>query len=269
MNFTFIQDLGEYLENNDVFQWSFVMAGCKAVALALLLFKIIDVFISSSINLDGSAPKVGSLFGIFGYAFFIMSSDFIIGSIENAFSFVDGMMNTTDSSLYTDLLLQIAEHSDAVHEDLGWMELFSMPFDILESVFYGMILTFLITVCKIADLAMTSGYLLVRLFLIQLMKLLFPVIIALSTLDMSKDLLGKWIKRYIGLFLLGLAYIGIINFCAVLQNLLLTQFQTFEDGDIANMGHVIYGGCVTVIVVFTFKAKMFGTVTSYINSLFS
>ena len=269
MDFTFIEHLRLYLENSDVFGWKFIMGGCKALALALLLFKILEVFVSSTLHTDEQAPRVASLFNIFGYAFFIMSSDWIVGAIESMFSMIDSNMYGTPSNLYVELAMAIEQHNDDLLDKIGFLDMLSMPIDTILTLFYGALLSFLITLLKIADLAMTAGYLIARLFLLQLMKLLFPLVIALSTLDITKDLLGKWIKRYIGLFLLGLAYIGIINFCSALQDALLLQFKTYESGELMGMGHFIYGACITVVVVFTFKVKMFGTATSYINSLFS
>ena len=198
-----------------------------------------------------------------------MSGDWIVGFIESAFSMVDSSMYATPSNLYNDLEAKLLQHNQDLLQGIGFLDLVMMPIDTIIAFFYSFILLILITLCKIADLAMTAGYLLSRLFLIQLMKLLFPLIIALSTLDITKDLLGKWIKRYIGLFLLGLAYIGIINFCAILQDTLLHQFARDPDGELMGMGHYIYGACITVIVVFTFKVNMFSTVTSYLSNFFS
>lgn len=266
MNFEFIEHLRGVLESGQVFGWKFLMTGCKSLALALLLFKVIETYIKQ-VDVDGA--KFGNIFSIFGYAFFIMSCDWIIGTIERTFGFIDSKMYGTPSNLYSDLLIAIENHSEEAYQDVGFLDMMSMPIDLIVAAFYSVFLTILVTLCKVADLAMTAGYLLSRLFLIELMKLLFPFIIALSTLDMTKDLLGKWIKRYIGLFLLGLAYIGIINFCSVLQDSLLIQFAKDDEGNLMGMGHYIYGACITVIVVFTFKVKMFATATSYLSNFFS
>lgn len=266
MNFDFIEQLRLALENGEVFGWKFLMTGCKSLALALLLFKILETYIK---DFDSEGPKFGSIFNIFGYAFLIMSSDWIIGTIESAFSMVDASMYGTPSNLYLELEKAIIKHDEDLYKDIGFLDMMSMPIDLIVSAFYSVILIVLITLCKIADLAMTAGYLISRLFLIELMKLLFPLVIALSTLDATKDLFSKWIKRYIGLFLLGLAYIGIINFCSVLQDSLLMQFAKDEDGQLMGMGHYIYGACITVVVVFTFKVKMFASVTSYLSNFFS
>lgn len=266
MNFDFIEELRHALENGGVFQWNFLMSGCKALALSLLLFRILENYIK---DFDSEGPKFGSLFHVFGYAFFILSADWIVDFIESAFALIDSSMYATPSNLYTDLEQKIVEHDKDLYKDVGFLDMLMMPVDLIITAFYGFFLMVLVSLCKIADLAMTAGYLLSRLFLIELMKLLFPLVIALSTLNITKDLLGKWIKRYIGLFLLGLGYIGIINFCAVLQTSLLAQFEADGDGQIMGMGHYIYGACITVVVVFTFKVKMFSTVTSYITGFFS
>lgn len=269
MNFDFINELRLALESSDVFKWKFLMAGCKAMALALLLFKVIEVFVSSTLHTDEQAPRVASLFNIFAYAFLIMSSDWIIGSIENIFSFVEKAMFNTPSDLYLKLGEAIDAQKEQYYEDIGVMGWITMPIDVVCQIFFTLILGVLISFMKIADMAITVGYLLSRLFLIQLMKLFFPFVIALSTLDITKDLFGKWIKRYIGLFLLGLAYIGIINFCYLIQSTLLNQFVTDAVGDNMGMGTYVYGACITVVVVFSFKVKMFSTATSYVTNFFA
>lgn len=267
MNFDFIESLRLTLENSNVFGWKFLMKGCKALALTLLIFKILETYLKD-FDPDNTG-KIGNILSVFGYAFVIMSGDFIIGSIETAFSGVEKMVFNTPSDLYLRLSEEINEQKLAYYDELGVMGMITMPLDVICQILWTGILGILVSFMKIADMAVTVGYLLTRMFLIQLMKLLFPFVIALSTLDITKDLLGKWIKRYIGLFLLGLAYIGIINFCYLVQDSLLDQFSTLPSGDPTGMGYFVYGACITVVVVFTFKVKMFGTVTSYLSNLFS
>lgn len=59
------------------------------------------------------------------------------------------------------------------------------------------------------------------------------------------------------------------SYITIEKGALLAQFEADGDGQIMGMGHYIYGACITVVVVFTFKVKMFSTVTSYITGFFS
>ncbi len=268
MDFTFIEELRKLLEASNMFGWSFLLTGCKSMALALLMFKLLNTYIS---DFDSETPKLGNIFNLIGYACIIMSCDWIVGFIEGIFSQINTMVEVTPSNLYgrmDDILKKQMELYNS--EDIGF---FDMTVDIIFSFCFYLVFSVLSFLFKIADLSMTSSYLLVRLFMIQLFKLLFPLVIALSTLDATKDLLGKWIKKYIGVMVLGLGYIAIINFCNVVQELLVKQFIENESGEkFASLGYTspVFVGClITTIVVFTLKFALFNKVTAVITNFFS
>ena len=105
-----------------------------------------------------------------------------------------------------------------------------------------------------------------RVFILQLLKFLFPLAIALSTYSGTQKLFHSWILRYIGIFILGIAYIGIINGTSLLQRALLNQFgadNSFGDGMSFSAGILI-----TMIVTFTIKVKLFSSITSYVMGMF-
>lgn len=268
MDFTFIEELRKLLETSNVLGWSFLLTGCKSMALALLMFKLINTYIT---DFDNDTPKLGNIFSLIGYACIIMSCDWIIGFIEGIFSQVNTAVETTPSNLYgrmDDILKEQMELYNS--EDIGF---FDMTIDVIFSFLFYIAFSIISFLFKIADLSMTAGYLLTRVFMIQLFKLLFPLIIAMSTLDATKDLLGKWIKKYIGLMVLGLGYIAIINFCNVVQNVLEKQFIQTESGEsYASLGYTspIFLGClITTVVVFTVKFALFGRVTAVITNFFA
>lgn len=270
MDFTFINELSILLNQTNIFKFSII--GAKSMALALLLFKILETYIR---DFESETPKFGNIFNIFGYAFLIMSSDWIIEMIEGIFSSVNIVMGSTESNLYTDLNMELEEQYAQVTmgDDLAWYDYISLVVGNITFFTMYIVALLLMAVCKIADLAMTAGYLLSRLFSIQLMKFIFPIVIALSTLDQTKDLLGKWIKRYIGLFILGIAYIGIIHFTALVQTSLLNQFTTSEalgaTAQIGSLNKFTWGMIITIIVVFTLKVKLFSLATSNVTNFFS
>ena len=266
MNFDFIEQLRLLLESSNIFK--FTIIGAKSCALSLLLFKIIQTWFS---NFEPDKTRLGDFFNLFGYAFMIMSSDWIISTIEVTFAGIDVAMGSTESDLYSKLNDELLVQLENVFgsDDLAWYDFISLIVGNL-IFFVGYIIALLLMgLCKIADLSMTAGYLLSRLFLIELMKFIFPIVIALSTLDQTKDLLGRWIKKYIGLFVLGIAYIGIIHFCALVQNALQTQFTVNDSDALFQLNAYTYGMIVTIIVVFTIKVKLFSLVTSNITNFFS
>lgn len=267
MDFTFIEELRRLLEQQNVFGWNFLLSGCKAMALALLLFKLLNTYIS---DFDNDTPKFGNVFNLIGYACIIMSCDWIIGFIEGLFSQIDGLVATTPSNLYTRMNGILEQQMEVYNsDDIGF---FDMTIDIIFSFFFYVCFSIVSFIFNVADMALTCSMLLTRVFLIQLLKLLFPLIIALSTLDITKDLLGRWVKKYIGQLILGLAYIAIINFTNVVQELLVKQFLSDDGTNFASIGYMspTFIGClITTVVVFTLKFRLFTMVTSYITNFFS
>lgn len=257
----------ETLRENNIF--SYIIIGSKALALTMLTFKFIDNFIR---NIGEEQIKINSLPTYLAYAVFILASDFIPNLIESAFVGLDSAMSVTDTSIFTDLNIELVRQYDIVMEGASsWMDYIGIAFSSISFIVFYIIACLLSFVVYIADLSITTSYLLVRVFLIELMKMLFPIIIALSTLDITKDLLGRWIKKYIGLFVLGIAYIGIINFTILMQKALQHQFSV-KNGDVidgSELGTYAFGMIITIIVGFTVKVKLFSTVTSYVSNLFS
>ena len=131
----------------------------------------------------------------------------------------------------------------------------------------------LMVICKIAEMAMVCGYLLARVFLLEVMKFLFPIAVALSTIKQTSGLIAKWLRMYIGLSLLGIVYIGIIHFCALTQEHLQNAFTDYSgDGFFSNfltMNMSVWGSLITIVVVFTLKVNLFSKATSFITSFFN
>jgi len=268
MNFDFINELSKLLEENNIFQ--FTITGSKAIAVALLFFKVVEHFLK---NVDGMSdnPRLGNIYWIIASALFIISSSWIMTLFEDLFAIVDVKMGETESSLYLELEEEFASQMERLSEGTG-TRIFNLivPTTFLFFIVNG-IVTIVMFFLKIADMSMTAGYLISRLFLIELIKFIFPIVIALNTLDAFKDLFFKWIKRYIGLLVLGIGYIGVIHFCSLLQKALLEQFKA-EDPLIFTGVHLSFfalSSIIVVTVVFTTKIKLFATVTSFVNSFFS
>lgn len=269
MDFEFIDNIRLQLESSNIFLYS--IKGAKMCAILLLFFTILERWGKNVLNQSNS---LNDLLTVIGYVFLIMSSDFIFDTIEFTFSSINGTMSTIDDSLYSDLLMAINEdYETAMSGATNWWEMLGAILSNL-SFFIGYILILILMgVCKIADMSMVSGFLLTRIFLLEVMKFIFPIAIALSTLRQTNGLIAKWVKLYIGLSLLGIIYIGIIKMCSLTQYYLHRSFTndmstTFLDSYL-NMNMSIWGGLITVIVVFTLKVSLFNKATSYINSFFN
>lgn len=267
MDFTFIDELMKMLKGNNIF--SYIIIGSKALALTLLTFKFIENFIR---EIGGENVKLNNLTSYLAYAVFILASDFIPNLIESSFLSLDKVMGSTSTSIYSDLNIELVNQYNYVMDGAeGWMDYIGIVLSSITFIINYIVASLLCCVIYIADMSITSSYLLIRVFLIEFMKMVFPIIIALSTLDITKDLLGRWIKKYIGLFVLGVAYIGIVHFTALMQMALQNQFMVHAGENITGyeLGTYAFGMIITIVVGFTVKVKLFATVTSYVSSLFS
>ncbi|NJM78998.1 MAG: hypothetical protein HC854_04040 [Flavobacterium sp.] len=266
MDFDFIQELLVLLQTNNIFKM--VITGSKTLAIVLLIFRFLDTTIR---NMGEDNHKYLSLPTFVAYAFFIVTSDWIPNIIEDSFVSLDTAMAWTNNDIYTQLNDSLVEQWDSVMDGCeDWMDYIGVIASSITFVIFYIIAVLLASICSVADLSLTASYLLIRIFLIQLMKVIFPIIIAYSTLDITKDLLGKWIKRYTGLMLLGLAYLGIVNFTYLVQDALQKQFVLSNDFDTGTqLNHYAFGLIITIIVVFTVKVKLFRESTSFISNLFS
>lgn len=263
MDFAFINELSNMVSSNNIFKFTFT--GAKVLAFAILIFKVLETFTK---DFEGSEPKIGNLTSILGYGLVIMSSDWIITSIENVFASVQVVMTGTSSDLYVDLNSLVRERYTEMFQDAeDELDMVGIVFSSIPTI-VSLIITYLIGgLCKLADMSITASYLIQRLFILKLLKILFPLALALSTYSGTQKLFHTWILRYIGVFVLGIAYIGIIGITSMVQSTLLAQFGSdigmFTDGTSFAVGIL-----VTMIVVFTVKIKLFSVATSYVMGMF-
>lgn len=269
MDFTFINELSKAVATTNIFMYAFT--GGKVLALGLLVFRILEAFTK---DFDSKEPKIGNLMSIMGYGLVIMSSDWIMMTIDNIFSSVDVAMSNTSSDLFTQLndlvnkkLKQIFETSE------DWWDYIGAICSNFLTVM-GLAFSWIIGACfKLADLSITAGYLIQRLFILKFLQFLFPLTIALSTYTGTAKLFSSWILRYIGVFILGVAYIGIIKITNLLLPLIVKQFDIGSEhygviGDTVNGGIFGIGILTAIVVSFTVKVKLFAMVTNYVSNMF-
>ncbi|MBQ0152282.1 MAG: hypothetical protein KBS61_05250 [Chryseobacterium sp.] len=269
MDFEFINELTRQLSSTNIFLYSF--AGAKILAFALLMFQVLETF---SKDFEGKEPKIGNIMSLFGYGLIIMSSDWIMLSIEDVFAGVDTAMSTTSSDLFEQLNSEVAAKLDNIF--LGCED----AFDYMGAFFANLIVVVMLLVtwligglCKLADMSITASYLVQRIFILKFLQFLFPLAVALSTYKGTAKLFSTWILRYIGIFILGIAYIGIINITELLQSTIISQFD-INSGSYGVIGNTVDGSIfsagilVAMILTFTIKIKLFATVTSYVSGMF-
>lgn len=265
MDFSFINELIRMLEGNNIYQFSFT--GAKILALGLLALKVLDMFVKE--NLDNQELKIGNLASILGYGLVIMSSDWIITTIENAFAGVDVAMQNTSSDLFSEMGEMVEEKRAELFKGAkAWYEYLGVFLRNLGSLLVLGVTFLLGALCKIADLSITASYLVQRIFILQLLKFLFPLAVALSTYSGTQKLFHTWILRYIGIFILGIAYIGIIRISSMVQGALVRQFDVNTGVSEVDGGFFAGGLLIAMIVTFTIKIKLFSTATSYVMGMF-
>lgn len=269
MDFSFINSLMNQLQSTNIFMYTFT--GAKVFALAMLMFKVLDAY---SKDFDSKDPRIGSIMSLFGYGIVIMSSDWVMGMIENVFSTVDVAMANTSSDLFENLNAQVGAKMEGLFvgaEDVwDYMGVFFSNIIMIVTLVFTWALGGL---CKLADMSITASYLVQRIFILKLLQFLFPLAVALSTYSGTAKLFSSWILRYIGVFILGIGYIGIIKITDLIQTAIVSEFDT-GGGNYGVVGNTIDGSIfsggilVAMIVTFTIKIKLFSVVTSYISGMF-
>lgn len=269
MDFAFIDDIRLQLEDSNIFLYA--IKGSKMCAILLLFFSIIERWGKNTLNQNNS---LNDLLTIIGYVMLIMSSDFIFINVENTFSSIDSTMSGIDDSLYSDILMTVNENYENMMDGAtDWLDMLGAILSNFSFIGGYLLVLFLLGMCKIADMSMVCGYLLTRIFFLEVLTFLFPIAVALSTIKQTSGLIAKWLKLYIGVSLLGIIYIGIIKLCSITQSALHSSFLTENSSDFfdayLNMNLSIWGGIVTLIVVFTLKVALFNKTTSFIISFFN
>lgn len=266
IDYSWISEVQTFINNDKIFGAGII--GGKSLALAFLLFKIMGHFLQTSEN--NEKPPIGGLMNIIGFGLIIVGSDFIINTIESIFSSVDveltNMNNVNTISpakqqleLIHNLAPKNAFAKIAYYAAIS-PNLFGLTALGVASLFFHLI-----------DVAITSMYLLQRIFLIQLFKFIFPLALAFSTLDKMSDMFYRWIKIYIGLFILGIAYVAIIKFSVSVHTVLQNKINV-SVGTIlltTEMSGVYAKELGALIIAFAVKIGLMSFVTREVRSYFN
>lgn len=260
MDFNFINLLIRELDDTNIFKYTFV--GFKMLAFGIITLKFIDKFIKSIGKED---LPIGEFLSLLGVMLLIGSSDFLISSIEQVFNGVQKEISVTDSGNIEQVISELQNKRKTMFKEADqWYDYLTLFIEDSFTIFTNAILLIVVMILKIVDLSVTVSYLLLRVFYLQLLKFVFPIVLALSTLDVNLNFLQSWIKRYIGIYLLGIAYIGIMSFTT-----LIIKTLSFElTWDILPLTSDGLGMLVVAIVVINMKIKLFSNVTSYTTGMF-
>jgi membrane protein len=261
MDFDFINDIRKLLQGYNIF--SYTLDGIKILALAFIILKAIQILLKNSTEEKFNYTQ---LVRIGGYILLVSSFNYIIDLFENLFSVVDNFISVKESDVYTKIIFKVEKKFEESNSMSGW-NLMTKGTDMLLFFIEYIIFIILAMLCKIADLSITASYLLQRLFIIELLKFLLPVAVVMSFWEKWENMLMSWLKRYFGVLVLGLAYVGIINFIDLVCKSIMNQFNVY--GEVGELSAYMFGSIIAVIVCFTTKVKLFSVATSYIQGYFS
>ncbi|MCY1659312.1 hypothetical protein [Chryseobacterium sp. SL1] len=266
MDYTWILDLTEMVNKTTIFTATIV--GAKSLAITFILLQVLG-FLLQGADSGAEPPKIGNILNLAGFAFLIVSSDWIVGAIEGIFAGVDLNVKLPELPPSDG----IKKYMLALENGVDEMDVFDkMSFYISNLPLYLTIglMEFLYQILTVLDIAIVGMYLIQRLFLIQLFKFLFPFAIAFSTFKGS-DMLFRWIKIYFGLFVLAIAYTGIIKFSGVIftfiQNKSALSFQQINyDTDLRQVFAYTVGA---LLISFLVKMSLFSIVTREVRGFFN
>lgn len=266
MDYSWLNELNQLVSSTKLF--SATIIGAKSLAMTIILFRVIGNFIATGENPE--APKIGGIMNIIGYGLIIVGSDWVVNAIEGMFSGVN--LNLTAS--HTIENTAIKDYLAQVEEGVGEKDVFdkiSFYIELLPLYINVGLMKFIEEFLKILDIGVVGMYLIQRVFLLQLFKIIFPFAIAFSTINSNAEMLMRWIKIYIGLFFLGIAYAGILKFTDTIQSFVQSKvglnvnaisFDTPLD--------IIFAYTVGALLIsFLVKLALFGLVTREVRNFFN
>lgn len=266
MDYSWLTGLNDMMASTRLF--SFTVVGAKALAMTFILLRVLQNFVQTAENSE--APKIGGIMSIIGYGLIIVSSDWVVNSIEHMFSSVD--LQLSAPQVMPDNAVK--QYLSKIEEGVAEMNVFdkmSFYISLLPLYLTAGLMIFSQELLKILDIGVVGMYLIQRVFLIQLFKVIFPFAIAFSTIRSDPDMLMRWIKTYIGLFFLGIAYLAIMKFADTIfafvqKNVGLTISQINYDTDL----RLIFGYSIGALLIsFMVKFSLFAIVTKEVRSFFS
>ena len=173
-----------------------------------------------------------------------------------------------------DEYVSIEDYLSKIEEGVSEMDVFdkmSFYISLLPLYLTAGLMTFFQELLRILDMGVVGMYLVQRVFLLQLFKVIFPFAIAFSTIKNDPDMLLRWVKIYIGLFFLGVAYTAILKFTDTIftfvqERIGLTINQINYDTDL----RLLFGYSIGALLIsFMVKFSLFAIVTREVRNFFN
>ncbi len=266
LDYAWINDLQNALNSNRIFNAS--VTGAKSFAMAILLFRVLKTFINSTSN-DYESPKIGNMMQVIGVGLVLVSSDWIVNLIEQLFSGVN--TNVSSMSFNINPVKDYLQALDDAGDTETGLDKIAYYMAVIKAYSAAVVILIIYLILLIFDFAVTCMYLLQRLFLLQLFKFIFPFALALSTAPGYDDLLPRWAKIYMGLFILGIAYTGVLQFSQIVYSTIAPKTQSFTGGinALTSIDSIVVGQLGAIAVMFAVKISLMSFATREIRNFFS
>jgi len=266
MDYSWLTELNQVISQTRIF--SFTIIGAKSLAAALLMFKVIGNFLQTGENAE--APRIGGIMSIIGYGLLIIGSDWVVNAIETMFASVDVSV-ASQKPLQDDGLKKYLLELDKIADQYSGLDYIGFYMSLIPLYLTTGLMTFTKQILGVLDMAVVGMYLIQRVFLIQLFKVIFPFAVALSTTKGFEDMFSRWVKIYIGLFVLGIGYTGIMKFSEIIYNFVQSKVN-LQMSDISfetNLGVIFAYTVGALLLSFLVKLGLFAMVTKEIRGYFS
>lgn len=291
-----IQKAAESLTASYTSGLGLVMTGAKAVAVSFILLNWIKDYIENMKDRPTDEPRLpihpkSLIYGILYIAVVCQYNNISDGldsalgafddSIQNLIEGVDGTtgaatMNNTfaewDKNFTQDVMIEDGKTAEK-GSDLNF-SIFDSFGDMISKGFYGFLLIVVKGIAWLVNTVAYPIYLVERVGLLIMMKLLFPFILAIAAFEKFRDLFWRWIKVYCAIFLTGLLFV-LVNwlseglFQALYANYKNTTLSGVSAGSglIGEMGYLdrhLAELCFFTIISFC-KVKLYAAAVSLSN----
>lgn len=289
LNYSAINEAVHTLIDQAGINISAVLVGSKTLAIAFLLINWLKEFIERKIDPEDGEKKVFPVslkslaFGMI-YIFIIISWVPITETVDNILGAYVDSFKISENSNSTTLLAEFNRRYDSerLKESLELSEdnsvigllnsLVTLLQDISYGIFYSIILYLVKAIAFVVNLIAYPIFQIERAFLLFLMNIIAPLVIALAAFDKFRELIFRWFKVYCAIFITGLCFVFVNWFCEGLFSLLYNNFcEKTLNGSITDFDYQdrhLVEVCIFAMIAIT-KVKLYSSSISFSNRIFS
>lgn len=289
LNYEAINTAVHTVINNSNINVAGVMIGCRVLALAFILINWLKEMPKRKGNPEESKKNLlpiglDSLAGGVMYMLVVVSWPQITQTVDNILGSYVESFDISEQSKSLSMLAEFDRRYDqerlkesldlpADNSVTGMLgSLLTLFEDVLYGTFYGIILYIVKAIAWLVSVIAYPIFLLERAFLLFLMNIIGPLVIAMAALDKYRDMIYRWFKVYCAVFITGLFFVYVNWFC---ESIFEALYNIFRDNVLANNAdgfdyqdrHMVEV-CIFTAIALT-KVKLFGSAISLSNRIFA